>query len=62
MAFTKEDYMRLPKERLADMLVERDNEAKHIEFVPNTTPEPIYPSIRPYYPWWDVKYAVTCEN
>ena len=26
MKLTKEDYMRLPKERLAELLVERDNE------------------------------------
>ena len=43
---TKEDYMRLPKERLAEMLVELQNK-------PITTPYvPAYPSI-PYVPWWE---------
>lgn len=28
---TKEDYMRLPKERLAELLVEKDNEQQNIE-------------------------------
>ena len=37
---TKEDYMRLPKVRLAEMLVERDNQPK---FVPS------YPQFIPYY-------------
>jgi len=58
MAFTKEDYMRLPKERLAEMLVERDNDSAGKRIEPN--PCEIYPSLRPYYPWWDVKYEVTC--
>ena len=30
MKLTKEDYMRLPKERLAELLVERDNESEEI--------------------------------
>lgn len=32
---TKEDYMKLSKERLAELLEERDNEPK---FIPNTVP------------------------
>ena len=50
MAFTKEDYMRLPKERLAEMLVERD-EVDEIRVAPNTSPYPYIPSY-PYTPWW----------
>ena len=50
MKLTKEDYMRLPKERLADLLVERDNEkAEPIVVPPVTIPTPFYPYIR----WWD---------
>lgn len=33
MKLTKDDYMRLPKERLAELLVEADNRPT-IEFVP----------------------------
>ena len=29
---TKEDYMRLPKERLAELLAERDNEPQRLVF------------------------------
>ena len=54
MKLTKEDYMRLPKERLAEMLVERD-EIDEIRVAPNITPyipyQPPYPS-SPYSPWW----------
>ena len=54
MKLTKEDYMRLPKERLAELLVERDAMDNTPIVVPNTTP---------YVPWWDtVKYEITCEN
>ena len=31
---TKDDYMRLPKERLAELLVERDNMQQHLLAVP----------------------------
>ena len=58
MKLTKEDYMRLPKERLAELLVERD--AMEITpSVPNTTPYVLaYPR-----PWWEqVTYEITCEN
>jgi len=49
MKLTKEDYMRLPKERLAELLVE-------MQEVPTiTTPEPMPiptpPSISPYDPY-----------
>ena len=37
MKLTKEDYMRLKKERLAELLVERDNEPT-IEFLPAPLP------------------------
>ena len=50
MAFTKEDYMRLPKERLAELLVERDA-METTPFAPNTKPYVPYPST-PYIPWW----------
>ena len=49
MKLTKEDYMRLPKERLADLLVERDNEkVVPIVIPPINVPTPVYP----YTPWW----------
>ena len=38
----KEDYMRLPKERLAELLEERDS-----NYIPNVQPAPIM--IRPYH-------------
>ena len=66
MKLTKEDYMCLPKERLAELLVERD--AMEISpFVPNTSPYvPAYPPTTPYAPctpWWqDIKYEITCSN
>ena len=46
MKLTKEDYMRLPKERLAELLVERDNES--IQLIPSPSPFP--PS--PRQNWW----------
>ena len=45
---TKEDYMRLPKERLAELLVERDN-LPRIEYVPWVNPAPAPNTIPPYY-------------
>ena len=55
MKLTKEDYMRLPKERLAELLVERDMVETTPTIVPNTIPY-----IYPYVPWWDtVKYEIT---
>ena len=58
MKLTKEDYMRLPKERLAELLVERDA-MEIIPSVPNTTPYvPAYPR-----PWWEqITYEITCET
>lgn len=41
MKLTKEDYMRLPKERLAELLAERDSCLK-IEYVPYTPSVPYY--------------------
>ena len=56
MKLTKEDYMRLSKERLAELLVERDNEVTEPIIVPA-------PNTAPYTPWWDtVKYEITCQN
>lgn len=48
MKLTKEDYMRLPKERLAELLAEMDNmkiEPISIPTLPSTTP------YIPYEPW-----------
>ena len=50
MKLTKEDYMRLSKERLAELLVEMDShpiEPITIPTSPSTTP---YPYV-PYEPW-----------
>ena len=49
---TKKDYMCLPKERLAELLVELQEAEPEIEFVPNTTPTitPRFPWNRPYGP------------
>lgn len=35
---TKEDYMKLPKERLAELLAEKDNEPKFIPYTPPALP------------------------
>lgn len=52
MKLTKEDYMRLPKERLAELLVERDNEKVEPIVIPAT---PIAPEPSRYpYPWGPV--------
>lgn len=58
MKLTKEDYMRLPKERLAELLVEKDLE-EAIKTIPNTSPYvPAYPR-----PWWEqITYEITCSN
>ena len=56
MKLTKEDYMRLPKERLAELLVEAQNEVSEPIVLPA-------PNTAPYVPWWDaVKYEITCQN
>ena len=47
MKLTKEDYMRLPKERLAELLVEMQNESK-VEVVP--VPSPSIPNTSPCNP------------
>ena len=44
MKLTKEDYMRLPKERLAELLVEMDNEKVDPIVVPSTPSIPIMPT------------------
>lgn len=53
---TKEDYMHLPKERLAEMLAERDKM--------QAVPAPIItPIIEPYVPWWrEVVYYESTTN
>lgn len=47
MKLTKEDYMRLPKERLAELLVERDNEVIQPIVIPSQ-PAPSDPWRNPY--------------
>ena len=56
MKLTKEDLMRLPKERLAEIIVEMQNEAK-VEFVP--VPSPSIPNTSPYKNPWDIGPTVT---
>ena len=53
MKLTKEDYMRLPKERLADLLVERDNE------IPTQIIPPKIPSNPSLFGWCD---GIHCIN
>ena len=49
MKLTKEDYMRLPKERLAELLVERDKEDEVIQpLVIPSQPAPSEPWRNPY--------------
>ena len=50
---TKEDYMRLPKERLAEMLVEKEN-------VPTSIPA--YPLSIPWYTMWCPLTNGFCTN
>lgn len=58
MKLTKEDYMRLTKERLADLLVERDNEkVEPIVIPPINVPAPVYP-----YPWWKDSVVYCAQN
>ena len=47
MKLTKQDYMRLPKERLAELLVERDNEVVQPIVIPSQ-PAPSDPLRYPY--------------
>ena len=47
MKLTKEDYMRLPKERLAELLVERDNEVIQ-PIIISPQPAPSEPWKNPY--------------
>lgn len=62
MKLTKEDYMKLGLERCAELLVERDNEAKieYIPFYPNypyVPNSPIYVNDNPNF---IQKYETTC--
>lgn len=67
MKLTKEDYMCLPKERLAELLVERD-EVDEIRSAKNDAPyvpaPPITIPYNPYTPWWCERpdFKITCEN
>lgn len=57
MKLTKEDFMRLPKERLAELLVELQDANVEPIVVPNTAP------YAPARPWWEqVSYEITCRN
>ena len=49
MRLTKEDFMKLPKERLAELLVEMQEEDKFPVSEPIAVPAP--PSIPPYDPY-----------
>ena len=60
MRLTKEDYMRLPKERLAELLVERDAMETMPIVVPAPAPYAPSPS-SPYIPWWK-DWQFTCQN
>jgi hypothetical protein len=46
MKLTKQDLMRLPKERLAEIIVEMQDEKARIEFVP--IPSPAIPNTTPW--------------
>lgn len=48
MKLTKEDFMRLPKERLAELLVEAQDQVR-IETI--TVPTPV-PNFTEPEPWW----------
>lgn len=53
MKLTKQDYMRLPKERLAELLAERDNEVIQPIIIPSqpvSTPSDPWKSPYPYGP------------
>ena len=63
MKLTKQDYMRLPKERLAELLVELQNEVKEVDEIKVAPCVPI--QVTPYTPpWWQEpnKYEITCQN
>ena len=64
MKLTKEDYMRLSKERLAELLVELQEQPTIT--TPEPSPMPYNPPSLPYnpypYPWWNppaVTYTTT---
>jgi len=61
MKLTKEDYMRLPKERLAELLAERDNEVIEPIVIPQPTTPP-YDPWRPYEPWKVAGPTITYTN
>ncbi len=61
MKLTKEDYMRLPKERLAELLVERDNEVVQPIVIPSQ-PAPSSPWINPYPFGPTITYADSPNN
>lgn len=49
MKLTKEDFMRLPKERLAELLAEAQDAPPRIEYVPVVQPNTT-PFVNPYEP------------
>lgn len=62
MKLSKQDLMRLPKERLAELLVEMQ-EAPTIT-TPEPTPIPFpYPATPwPYTPWWGADHPITITD
>ena len=56
MKLTKEDYIRLPKERLAELLVERDNDVVQPIVIPSQ-PAPSDPWRNPYQFGPTITYA-----
>ena len=60
MKLTKEDYMCLPKERLAELLAEMDSVEPIVAPNPGPNPfAPVYPPATPYTPWWQGPITVT---
>ena len=60
MKLTKQDYMRLPKERLAELLAERDNEVIQPIVIPSQ-PAPSDTWRNPYYPY-PFGPTITCAD
>jgi hypothetical protein len=60
MKLTKADYMRLSKERLAELLEERDNEVIQPIVIPSQPAQPSpYDPYKPYEPWKVVGPTIT---
>lgn len=60
MKLTKEDYMCLPKERLAELLAEMDSVEPIVAPSPGPNPfTPVYPPATPCTPWWNDQITAT---